>query len=227
MRPDMKKSVFISTSAEQIDIIFNDKYKDVSQIELNDEFRLMEYKCKEEYQKPNKNTNIYIAVFTTAYARLKLYSLLEILDRRVLYMDTDSVIYIDDGSDAVISIEEMLGSDLGELTDELKGDHIEEYVGAGPKDYGYETNKGKVVIKNKGIILNAEAEEKITLNKKIELVKSNNTKSETIENTQFKLSKKDNSIKVIKQNKIYDFEFNKRMIVKESEDSIYSLPYGY
>jgi hypothetical protein len=30
---------------------------------------------------------------------------------------------------------------------------MEEYVGAGPKDYGYETNTGKVVIKNKGIIL--------------------------------------------------------------------------
>jgi hypothetical protein len=107
---------YISTAKEQIDIIFNNKYKDVSQIELNEDCRLMEYKCKEEFQKPNKNTNIYAAIFTTAHARLKLYSLLEILDRRALYMDTDSIMYIDDGSEACQKIKEMLGPDLGELT---------------------------------------------------------------------------------------------------------------
>ena len=38
-------------------------------------------------------TNIFIAIFTTAHARLKLYSALERLQERVLYYDTDSVIY--------------------------------------------------------------------------------------------------------------------------------------
>ena len=36
----------------------------------------------------NYKTNIFIAAFTTSWARLKLYSLLEMLDRRVLYFDT-------------------------------------------------------------------------------------------------------------------------------------------
>ena len=99
MKEIFTKSVYVSTTEEQIDIVFNDKYKDVSQIILNEDFRLMEYKTKKEYQKPNKNTNIYIAIFTTANAGLKLYSYLEILQRRVMYMDTDSVVYIDDGSE--------------------------------------------------------------------------------------------------------------------------------
>ncbi len=68
MRSDMKKSKFIYTSEEQIDIVFNDKYKDVSQTELNEDFRLMEDKCKEEFQKQNKNTNIYIAIYAAAHA---------------------------------------------------------------------------------------------------------------------------------------------------------------
>ena len=38
-------------------------------------------------------TNIFIACFTTALARLKLYAELEKLGEQVLYCDTDSVIY--------------------------------------------------------------------------------------------------------------------------------------
>ena len=37
--------------------------------------------------------NIFIACFTTALARLKLYAELENLNEQVLYYDTDSVIY--------------------------------------------------------------------------------------------------------------------------------------
>ena len=35
-------------------------------------------------------TNIFIACFTTALARLKLYAELETLEEQVLYYDTDS-----------------------------------------------------------------------------------------------------------------------------------------
>ena len=38
------------------------------------------------------NVNIFIACFTTSYARLKLYDALDTLQERVLYFDTDSVI---------------------------------------------------------------------------------------------------------------------------------------
>ena len=38
-------------------------------------------------------TNVGIAAFTTAHARLKLYSVLEHLETIVLYFDTDSVIF--------------------------------------------------------------------------------------------------------------------------------------
>ena len=47
----------------------------------------------EEEVEQNVKTNIFIAIYTTAHARLKLYSALETLQERVLYFDTDSVIY--------------------------------------------------------------------------------------------------------------------------------------
>ena len=44
-------------------------------------------------------TNVVIAAFTTAHARLKLYSVLESLQTRVLYFDTDSVTFKSEPTD--------------------------------------------------------------------------------------------------------------------------------
>ena len=38
------------------------------------------------------HTNVFLASFTTCWARLKLYDLLDMLQRRLLYWGTDSVI---------------------------------------------------------------------------------------------------------------------------------------
>ncbi|XP_027136576.1 olfactory receptor 10J4-like [Larimichthys crocea] len=43
---------------------------------------------------PGKAKNVFSAAFTNAYARLKLYSYLEQVQENVLYMDTDSLIYV-------------------------------------------------------------------------------------------------------------------------------------
>ncbi|CAC5358277.1 unnamed protein product [Mytilus coruscus] len=61
---------------------------------------LTEYKEKEEYSKPNPSVNVYIALFTTAHARLKIIRIIRYSTRKSLYMDTDSCIYNDDGSEA-------------------------------------------------------------------------------------------------------------------------------
>ncbi|CAC5378619.1 unnamed protein product [Mytilus coruscus] len=63
-------------------IVFNEKYKDISTMILDENIVLTEYKEKEEYSKPNPSVNVYIALFTTAHARLKLYELLDILQEK-------------------------------------------------------------------------------------------------------------------------------------------------
>ena len=73
---------------------------------------------------------IFIAAFTPSYARLELYSLLEKLDRRVLYTDTDSAIFVTRLGDWV----PPLGPFLGDFTNELPdGDSIAQFVSGGPK----------------------------------------------------------------------------------------------
>ena len=52
-----------------------------------------------------------------------------------------------------------MGPYLGELTDELKGDHITTFISGGPKNYCYHTNK--VETKIRGITLNCSALEKV------------------------------------------------------------------
>ena len=72
--------------------------------------------------------------YTTCQARLKLYEILDKLDRRVLYYDTDSVIYISREG----QWEPEIGDYLGELTDELEeNNHIVWLVSGGPKNYAY------------------------------------------------------------------------------------------
>lgn len=96
---------------------------------------------------PTTKGNIFIALFTTAIARLKLYDALDKLQERVLYYDTDSVIYtIKQGQTKL-----PLGKFLGEFTDETDGDVITEFGAAGPKSYSYKTNGGKSECKSKGL----------------------------------------------------------------------------
>lgn len=93
----------------------------------------------------------FLASFTTCWARPKLYELLHLLQTRVLYSDTDSVIYTQKEGE----IEPPIGDYLGELTNELKKDDwITEFVCNGPKKYAYRTHKGKEACKVKGFSLN-------------------------------------------------------------------------
>ena len=51
------------------------------------------FKLHEEMEDVSPNLNIFVACFTTCWARLRLYEAFETLQERVLYFDTDSVIF--------------------------------------------------------------------------------------------------------------------------------------
>ncbi len=54
---------------------------------------LLRYKMADDFAQPLKNTNVILAAFVTAHARLRLYSYLEKLQDRVLYFDTGKTIF--------------------------------------------------------------------------------------------------------------------------------------
>ena len=89
-----------------------------------------------------------MAVYTTAHARLTLYSALETLQQGVLYYDTDSVIY----KWRPGQVEIPSGGFLGDFTNETDGDPIIEFASGGAKNYGYETRGGKLNVKSEGFL---------------------------------------------------------------------------
>lgn len=115
------------------------------------------------------NTNPIIAAYTTAQARLKLYSYIEKLGKRVLYFDTDSVIYVSN-LDKPNEYTVPTGWSLGEMTDELReygdGAYISEFVSSGPKSYAFKVmingqNEPKYVVKIRGFTLSKTAGKKL------------------------------------------------------------------
>ncbi|GBN97164.1 hypothetical protein AVEN_10442-1 [Araneus ventricosus] len=55
------------------------------------------WESKKDFIPQDTVTNIFLAAFTTAWARLKLYSEMDKLGDAVLYHDTDSIIYASNG----------------------------------------------------------------------------------------------------------------------------------
>ena len=73
-----------------------------------------------------------------------LYNKLDYLKEKVLYFDTDSIIYTDDGTKNV-----KRGDMVGDMTDEISGKGITNFVSTGPKSYSfkYGDNEQKSAIK--------------------------------------------------------------------------------
>lgn len=153
---ELNKLVFDPTVLV-MDIFFHDQ-----------DARTVIWKRRKEYKTPARNTNLAVAAFTTAHARLRLYEALEAYNDRVLYCDTDSVI-------AVQPMDQprpvRLGSYLGDLVSELDDDEwIVEFVATAPKSYAYRTNKGQEVVHVKGFTLNYETSQLIDFDTMRQLV---------------------------------------------------------
>jgi len=120
---------------------------------VNEQMVEVHYTYQDEDIPVSPNLNIFVACFTTCWARLRLYAALEKLGERALYYDTDSVIYYTDEGQS----NPTLGNYLGDFTSELdKEDYIVEFVSGGPKNYGYQTQDGHIECKVRGFRLNSE-----------------------------------------------------------------------
>ena len=86
--------------------------------------RLMENRTK---------TNVAIGAFVTMWGRRMLWEEMEKLGKRVLYHDTDSIVYEYDES----KYNTPIGDCLGDWTDELEGRPMIEFVALAPKTYAY------------------------------------------------------------------------------------------
>ena len=168
--PKVKHSEYIDNERDFYKVILNDKIEQISLSFLNDSMVYANYETKNEFLKVNYNTNIYIACFTSSWARLRLYNMLEKLDKNVCYCDTNSVVYIESEQTKEI-VDKYVGDGLGDWTDESENNHMEFWCAAQAKDYGYLLNNGNSKGKVKGFKVTGETEEKMTNEQRIKLIK--------------------------------------------------------
>lgn len=169
-RENQAKTKIINKPDEFFTMFCNPSLQVNAVIPANEDVIIVNYEYIEECYDILPTINVCLASFTTAQARLKLYSYLEKLSDRVLYYDTDSVIYISRSDE----YDQPTGKCVGDMTDELEsygtGSFITEFTCAGPKSYAFRVYSPLVekyydVCKVKGITLNYETSRIINFDK--------------------------------------------------------------
>ncbi|XP_053389260.1 uncharacterized protein LOC128552256 [Mercenaria mercenaria] len=112
---NMQQVDYVNDPSVYFDKLTSDREEVTSANYVSDEMVEMRRKYKNDFVDTNPKTNVVIAAYTTAQARLKLYSYLEYLGQRTLYADTDSVVF----STRQDESKPALGDYLGVLTDEI------------------------------------------------------------------------------------------------------------
>ena len=183
----------------------------------------MNYILKDQFVDNSRDTNIFIAAFTTSHARMMMYrEFLEPVREQVLGFDTGSVWYVEKDGEHKIKT----GDSLGDATDELDGHHITDWYGSGPKSYSYTTSDGKMVCKVKGFTLNHENSQYIN-EKTMKQIIEGQKRRITIVNEQA-ITRDPATKRIVNRYQEKDFQlcYDKRVMVK-TESGIDTLPYGY
>ena len=95
----------------------SDKY-DIRYVSvLTEQHVEIHYKLQQEDDPVSPNLNIFIACFMTCWAHLKLYEALDQLQERVLYFDTDSVIFKGLPGEKPLPLGDYLGDFKNELNE--------------------------------------------------------------------------------------------------------------
>ena len=223
-RSNLTKTELVTDPNRLFELLFSEE-TEVPDVRLvNAETVEVQFKSALGFEESNDKVNIVIAAFTTAYARLKLYDLLDQLQEQVLYYDTDSVIYVHEPGKP----EPPLGDYLGDLTDELDGDYITEFMSGGPKNYAYVTNNDKRVMKVRGITLNYAALQKLnfeSMRNLIDLYVDCGIQDKVTVDNPFKITRDKKNKKIITKGtkKDYQIVYNKRVVNKNYG----TVPYGY
>jgi len=214
--------VIHDSDAEKFFQLLSDSTKEMYNFHITaDGMIQLEWQHKSTFVPMDNKTNIYLTTFKTCWARLKWYGVLDRLDERVLYYDTDSVIYVSKPGE----YDPPLGDFLGELTNELEGDdYIVEFVSGGPKNYAYHTNKNKETCKVRGFSLNYTNSQLINFDAIKAIVTGSTQQHVTLTNPS-KISREKRKRILYNQieNKKYQMVYSKRVILPNMD----TRPYGY
>lgn len=220
---------FFNTDLDEFYQLLTDETKEVMDFNIvTENVAQVHYRASDPaWIEEDPKSNVFLATFTTSWARLKLYKVLDQLGEDVLYHDTDSVIYI-----CRPGVNEVpLGDYLGELTDELDpGDYIQEFVSGGPKNYAYRTLAGKEKVCVKGFSFNYANSKIVNFDAIKDLLQDEvgepprkKRKLDTPAVNRIRRDKARNVVYNQSECKQYRVVYNKRML----KTDMTTLPYGY
>jgi hypothetical protein len=224
-RTNLTQTTHTSDPAEFFDMMTSDQQKVKNVQFVNNESVKLEWVYNDDFVEPSARTNVIIAAYTTAQARLKLYSYLKPLGDRVLYCDTDSVVFTTTPG----QWEPPLGDYLGDLTDEVPGNNITHFVTGGPKNYAFKLatpmKTGQMSIcKVRGITLNFKNCIDINFNTVKDMVTNNHSKVVSVVDDH-KIVRNPTTGDVITKRECKDYRivFDKRVI----SEAYNTYPYGF
>ena len=231
-RLGMKQTMFLDeTEADNFFQMLSDPRKQVSNFYIvSKEMIQLEWTDDRHFLPIDRKTNIFIAAFTTTWARLRLYDVLDTMERSlprsILYYDTDSFIGVVSKNSSVMS-ELPVGNFLGDLTNEIPSEdgHIEEFVSGGPKNYAFRTTSMKEVCKVRGFSLNFHNSKMINFDVIKEMVVSKNYDASLTTYNPCKISRLARKRKLYnrEERKKYRIVYTKRRLL----DDMDTLPYGF
>jgi hypothetical protein len=166
-RPNQPQTKVVNNYVEMWNLINNPKIEILGDIRIND-MLIYNYRYVEDHMAKPGNTSVALAAFVTSYARLKLYEEMERIEESspgsVLYMDTDSIIFVHKEG----TYKPNVANFLGEMTDEIREEFgleakMTDFYTCGPKTYSFKVIKedGSEVtkLKAKGVTQTVEANE--------------------------------------------------------------------
>jgi hypothetical protein len=229
-------------SSEELYTILLDKKLDSINIQFpNNNLAYVSYKLKEEFVKNNYITNLYIAIKTAAYGRIKLFEVLEKVGEDALYVDTDSILYEENEHTKQV-LKQFCGKGLGKLDEDnlFEGGYCIKFSSIGPKQINveYVDRNGilKEVGKQRGHCYNFNSQQTFNLQNNVDVinayVKGNDvdklaelTDRNKIKSTEFKIR----NMKIFTTEMVKQFlcSYDKRMVHVASAKEINSLPFGY
>ena len=224
-REKMSQTEYISKPSRYFDLITNPNII-VKNVEIFDNecpFILVNYETQLDHINTHATANVIVGSYVTAYARLELYKVLEKLQKRVLYFDTDSCMYIHDPK---LWNPPIINSRLGKWTDEEPDCKITHFRGLGPKNYAYKmkTKDGKVKTKCKvkGITLDYKTNQIVNFDLYSKCVQDRTTEIKIRYDCRIKRNK-ERTVTSEPQTKTFRSVYSKRVTLNETD----TVPYGY
>ena len=156
---DKSTTEIVDSSTRLHELLMSPRHEVLNILPVNQDVLYVRYKlCDDAPTSHTQNVNVVIAAYTTALARLKLYSYLEPLKERALYVDTDSVLYVSKPGMYDLPTGPLLGDLTNELISYGELAYIVTFISGGPKFYAYIIRKADgtlvYICKIKGIRMN-------------------------------------------------------------------------